>query len=233
MRTDNQFEEAWDLLKIAAAAEATITEITNGAGPMDCEITESSTARWYLVRTYPGDDVRALRWLARRRFGTFSPQQQRRVRSRGGVLVQGWESVFPGWLFVFTWDIERMKTRIESCPGVMGLFCYPESNRPVPIGQAFIDEMRALSWVYNEHAPRAGHYAVSGARHARRISKASIGRKERRELQRLKNEIKRVGIWDDEQWKRANELEPGKRIALLKATSISLAATGGSASART
>lgn len=231
MRADIPFEEAWSMLAIAQAAEAAI-ETGERDSALDYEIGEGVRAQWYLVRTAPGDDARALRWLARRRFGVFSPKQQRRTRKDGGAVVQGFEPVFPGWLFVFCWDVGRMKARIEACPGVAGLLCFPGTGRPVPIGEGFIDELRALSWVYDDAAPGRGHHGARAVRNERRIAQ-SLGKRERKELQRLTLAMKRVGMWDGDEWERIKALEPGKRIALLKRALLSPVAAGGSGAVRT
>jgi hypothetical protein len=206
--------EAWTLLDIAKAAEITISEIQERTNPTDAEIGEDATADWYLVRTFPGDDVRALRWLSRRRFGVFSPKQQRRAGRNDPRLVQGFEPVFPGWLFVYCWDIEKMKHRICASPGVMNIFCYPDTARPVPIDEDFIGQLRALGWVYREHAPHATHYNVRSDRSIRRIK--SIPKHQRKALHKLKKTLRQQANWDSSTWADANKLEPHERIALLK-----------------
>lgn len=198
----------------AKLAEATIQEMDRRTGPMDAEISEGSTSNWYLVNTYPGDDVRAMRWLARRRFGVFRPMQQRVYKPRG-VAVQGWESVFPGWLFVLVWDMTKMKARIQATPGVMSLLCDPVSGNPVPIADDFVERLRTLGWVYREHAPRlaafGSHVNVTAARHRKRRPRSS-------------NRIRKAHKGDaarllKDQWVNASRLDSAERIALLK-TSI-------------
>lgn len=230
MRTEGAFEEAWDLLEIARRAEIEVSSALENSRLTDCEITDGMTAEWFLVRSFPGDDARALRWLARRRFGAFRPMQQKRAGRNKEHIVQGWEPIFPGWLFVYCWDIGKMKTRIETCPGVMSLLCYADSARPVPIPQDFIDRLRAQASVYDDRAPvkvgtqRSGNVEVRSTRHERRIRRLS--RTERKELQRLTDTAKRVGAVDDETWDSVKQLDPGKRIAWLKRTLMSPAVAG-------
>lgn len=210
-------------------AEAAMRRVVDNSRPLDAEITAGATADWYLVRTFPGDDLRCMRHLARRRFGAFRPMQQRRDR-RNSTAVQGWEPVFPGWLFVFVWDIKKMKTRLRACPGVLDILCDPVSQEPVPIDQkdadgvGFVDRVRALGWVYEERAPRH-------VRHQGRIAKISTAaaiasrpprrptKHERKQLDRLKVDFKTRRLeWDQETWADANRLDPQKRIALLVRT---------------
>jgi hypothetical protein len=156
------YAEFWRMQEIADDAERRINiDIAVSCGVF-AEITEGSTANWYLVRTYPGDDMRALRWLARRRFGAFRPMQQRWQRN---ALVHGWQAQFPGWLFVYTWDIAKMQHRIRSCPGVMDILCFPATGQPVPICDEFVRDLQAKSWEYNDYASWATRAA---ARHSRR-----------------------------------------------------------------
>lgn len=231
---DVDFSAAWTLLDIARAAELYATEERHA--PTDAEVTEGACADWYLIQTFPGDEARAARWLARRRFGVFRPMQQRHAGRNAHKLVQGWEPVFPGWLFVFCWDVEKMFWRIVNCPGVMSILCEPATGKPVPVDTpemrsdgrscrwprvTFIDRLRALSWVYDEAAPALAsvrtHAAVRGARQAKR-SVHRLTTKERRDLHKLKDRVRARRVWDDEAWERANRLDPGQRLALLKRT---------------
>lgn len=196
------------------------TERAERTGPLDAEISPVQPARWYLVQTFAGHDNQALRWLARRRFGVFQPLQQRRLR-RNGMAVQGWEQVFPGWLFLYCWDVDRMIRRIRQCPGVWNVFCYPNTETAVPIEEDFIERLRALSWIYNENAPRlAGIATTRAARSIRRaIHKApKIDKRQRKELERLKKRLKQKHVWDEAEWEEANRLAPHARIALLRRT---------------
>lgn len=207
-------------------AENFMNHVVEHQRPIDAEISEIS-ADWYLVRTFPGDDGRALRWLARRRFGVFQPMQQRHANRNDHRLVQGLEPVFPGWLFVFCWDINKMRMRIQSCPGVMQILCDPATNRPVPVdvkdkkdGVCFIDRLRALSWVYDENAPHARHYAVLAGRNQKRIKPRcqKINKRTKIMLKKLKNALKAIGKWEPSTWESANDLAPHERIALMLRT---------------
>lgn len=210
---------------VVEQAENFINHLVETQRPTDAEISEEK-ADWYLVRTFPGDDVRAMRWLARRRFGIFRPMQQRRLKRNNPLLVQGWEPVFPGWLFVFCWNIKKMRTRIQSCPGVMGILSDPVTKAPFAVDRAdengvlFIDKLRALSWVYDENAPVRSNVTVTAARHIKRIKpKCQKVRKSiKNKLRKLKKDLKRQGKWEPSTWECANELAPHERIALMLKT---------------
>jgi transcription antitermination factor NusG len=219
MLAKNPMAEAWTLMAAMTAAEDRVNERVERQGQTDAEVTEGE-ANWYLIRAYPGDDAKALRWLARRRFGAFRPMQQRHDKLTGKAL-QGWEPAFPGWIFVLCWDIGTMRTRITSCPGVMDLLCDPATNKPVPIEDGFVERVRALSWVYDENAPDVRHY--SGMRADRNVKRIrprvpKIDKRTRKTLQKLKNALRAQGRWDSSTWESANELAPHQRIALLQRT---------------
>lgn len=215
--------------QVAQHAEASINDRVAKASGTDAEITEGSTADWYLVNTFPGDDVRALRWLARRRFGVFRPMQQR-TDKRNGNAVQGWEPAFPGWIFVYVWDIKKLKARLLKTPGVMGMLCDRVTLQPIPVDQPdengvrFIDKLRALTWIYSDNAPRQHRHqpALSTAKKTSRTAPRRPTKHERKTLDRLKNDFKQRRLeWDASTWDVANGLEPHLRIALLTRTLMS------------
>jgi len=191
------------------------------SAPLHAEIAEGSVADWYLVRAI--NDVRAMRWLARRRFGVFRPMQQR-VDRQNGVIVQGWEPVFPGFLLVFVWDIARHASRINNCPGVCGILCDPITMRPVAVDQqhgddvSFVERLRALSWLYEDGAPRLRRIGgkLRQLDHAVMRQRRRLTMRERREIGRLKHEMKARKLWVAADWIEANQLAPEQRIALMR-----------------
>ncbi|MEI9804078.1 MAG: transcription termination/antitermination NusG family protein [Pseudolabrys sp.] len=215
-KTPGNLSAVWDA--ISGPAERAIKERVERQNPVDAEISEGP-AQWFLIRTFPGDDARALRWLARRRFGAFRPMQQRRDKLTG-KSVQGWEAAFPGWIFVLCWDVNKMHARIMSTPGVMGLLCDPATNKPVPIDDEFIDRVRTLSWVYDDNAPPPGYVSSRAARSVRRMKPQSkkLPSRTKTKLHRLKKALKRQGRWESSTWETANTLAPHERIALLQRT---------------
>lgn len=218
------FSSAWSLLEIARAAELSVSERLSS--PLDCEIIGEAPADWYLVRTMPGDEDRALRWLTRRRFGAFKPEQRRRNSAGVPILRGGLEPMFPGWLFVFAWDIARMRSRILACPGVTGLLCFPNTNLPVAIDRhrhvdergrrrelSFVDELRRIHEAERELAgarAAAGYVNARARRNAQRLQP-----RERKELQRLAEQAKSRGIYTPDEWLSISALAPHERIGVL------------------
>lgn len=208
------YREWHRMQEIADQAEAWANDPSRSTARLEAEVSEATPAQWFLVHTFPGDDVRAMRWLARRRFGVFQPRQQR--TTKGGILVQGWQAIFPGWLMVYTWDINRMLPRILACPGVMDLFCEPVSLRPVPIPDWFVAELRQPEFEYRDNAPRPGHYRVHSERHIKRRIPPPT-KKQRKELDTLKKQARQIGIgWDQHAWEQIRALDPYHRIEVLQ-----------------
>lgn len=190
-------------------------------GPLDCEIAEGTSADWYLVRTLPNEEIRAMRWLAKRRFGAFRPMQQR-TDKRNGKKMQGWEPVFPGWVFVFAWDIRRMRHRIAVCPGVLDIFSEPTTHRPVAIPDGFIDHLRSLGWRYDDNAHR-----IKIGEHYERKPRIRLDKRNRRTLKKLKKTLKQQGKYDASTVEMMKDLAPFQRIALLQRAVTNSAALAG------
>lgn len=229
MLAKNPFAEAWAMLDDVARYEAKIAELDARRGPITCDAGEEPRADWYFVRVKPGQDLRAMKKLADRKFGVYRPMRQR--QDRNGKPLQGRVPMFPGWLFVVPWNIEISRSRILNCPGVAEMFCYPNSDRPVVISDDFIMTMRAEAESYDENAPetadgpRQGKRAeVTGLRQEKRIFR--LKKRHRKELKRLKTRAKELGVFDQSTWEKLNALEPGDRIALFKRTLMSTALAG-------
>lgn len=204
------------LRQIKRKAVKTITEAVQRTPVLDAEIDEDDDANWYLVNTFPGDDLKAMRYLARRRFGVFRPMQQRKAARTEGQRIGVMEPIFPGWLFVYCWGIRKMRWRIVNAPGVMGVFSDPVSLRPIIIPDDFVMRLRAEGCVYEE---RLTHTAQECERHQQKRQTRRPTLKERKRLDQLKKAIKASGIeWDVSTWDQMKELEPHERIVLLTRT---------------
>lgn len=215
--TDGLYQRYRDVID---RVEPEITEAARATAMMEAEVPATPAkdtderAKMYLVFAYPGEDLHALRWLARRRFGVIQPKEQRITKA--GNRVQGWQPIFSGWLIVYVWDIDKAYSRLKNCPGVMDVLHDPVTLKPMPIPAWFVDELLSAQWDYYDHAPRPGHYEQRGLRQTRRCRP---NKKQRKELDRLKKQAKDQGIgWDKSTWENINALEPHERIALLQRT---------------
>lgn len=163
------YAEFWRMQEIAASVEASINYVVEHTPASFAEASEDDP-EWFLIETFPLSEPRALRSLARRRFGVIQPMTQRRDRY-AGHLVQGWQPVFSSWLFVRTWNIRKMRRRILSAPGVLGILHDPVSGEARPIPDWFVEMLRAEGGEYYNHAPpayRRSHWAVVAERQANR-----------------------------------------------------------------
>ncbi|WP_158255419.1 transcription termination/antitermination protein NusG [Rhodopseudomonas palustris] len=121
------------------------------------EIVPGARGAWYAVETVPGEDRIAAAWLCARRFGVYLPELKF-VEDRRGRKVDVVRLMFPGYVFVFVWDIDAHFTRILACPGVRGVvmtqrapavddrvsFRLRGGLEPVKVPDAAIDQIRTV-----------------------------------------------------------------------------------------
>lgn len=178
---------------------------------LEVALTEGAKADWFLLRTMPGEDVKAMRWLARRGFGVFRPMQLREDKRE-------MEPIFPGRLFVYVWNIDAMQARLVSCPGITGIMHDPVTLKPIRVNQRdeegvyFIDRLRALDLAVENHKPKA--FSES----AKKVKRVKLDKRQKKTLHKLKKSAKEQRNFDSSTWKRINELAPHERIALLRNT---------------
>jgi hypothetical protein len=167
------FAECWRMFDVAAQAEADMNRLVALMKGIVAEIGDDDAPCWYLVRTKPGEDMRALRWLARRRFGVFRPMAWRTIMGWGGeVISETAQPIFTGWLFVRVYDIAKMAARIQACPGVINILSDAATLVPVPINDRFVDELEAMRWTVE----RAGHAERRGRRQRKRRRRPRAGK---------------------------------------------------------
>jgi len=186
------------------------------AGALDAEI-GAGEGGWFLVYSFPLEDMRALRSLARRRFGAFRPMEQRRDKATGAML-QGWQPIIATWILVYAFDMERMHGRILACPGVAGILCAPVTGKAVAIPDSWVHGLRERS--FDDHVHAKSNVEYQAERHIKRLHTRPT-KKQRKELDRLKKQAKDCGIgWDQSTWERINTLAPHERIAHLQRTLV-------------
>jgi transcription antitermination factor NusG len=100
-------------------------EVDQKEGPYYAEILPHETPRWHIVRTAPGQENKATKFLADRRFGVALPRFV-----KGSRLIRGHEVsdlseqlIFPGRVFVFVWGVLTHWHRIIANPGVQSIMC--------------------------------------------------------------------------------------------------------------
>lgn len=113
---------------IEQAAQATARSRAN---PFHAEIVPGCTPNWHILVCQANNEQIAAGHLIGRGFGTYLPQFTETVVERGRKKDRTW-NMFPGYLFLFVWDIHFHWRRIMSCVGVGGVLCLPEPSRGDP-----------------------------------------------------------------------------------------------------
>ncbi len=121
------------LLQLAARA----TERAH-ASPFGAEIT-AEPARWHVIVTEPNRETTAAGHLIGRGFGTYLPEYDEMVITRGRKRVLH-QKMFPGYLFVFVWAIERQWRRMAACTGVARMLL--NGDRPAIVPDTIINEIQ-------------------------------------------------------------------------------------------
>jgi transcription antitermination factor NusG len=111
------------------AARATQSATAN---PFQVEITASFGA-WHVIIAEPNREVTAVRHLGSRGFGAYLPEFDIVKRFRGSTRKLR-RPLFPGYVFVFTWQINEQRRRIEACAGVTSILQKAtKDGDPVPV----------------------------------------------------------------------------------------------------
>lgn len=130
---------AFERQRIARDAERTVRDMDIRQGVLEAEIVDETPGAWYLVTAAAGCEHVAANHLIRRRFGCYQPIWHKTYISRGHKYSRA-RSLFPGYIFVFVWGIERHYQRIRNCPGVQGLVMH--AGRPAVIPDSFINRVQ-------------------------------------------------------------------------------------------
>lgn len=130
-----------DIEWIKARALEIQAEIERKDGPYRAEIVPGVTPTWHLLRTTPSGENEASRYLVDRGFGIYLPMMRRSVIARGVKRVQQ-QLMFPGYVFLFVWDVKRHWRRIKTCPGVRAVVCIAE--RPLEVPLSVISRLQGL-----------------------------------------------------------------------------------------
>jgi transcriptional antiterminator NusG len=115
------------------------------ANPINAEARPGTTAAWYVVETMPAHERIAAGHLAGRRFGVYVPETEQ-VEVRRGRRDKFKRPMFPGYLFVFTWEIDRNVGKIMACPGVWRMMLIGDRFAVLP--DAAIDKIREIENAY-------------------------------------------------------------------------------------
>lgn len=116
-------------------------------GNLDFTIVEGVTPRWYVVEVRSGSEFEVRDKLAERRCGVFLPTFGVWSRDRFGKSKKRMRKLFPGYVFVFVWGIEKHWTRITGIDGVIQIL--KDGNEAAIVPDEIIAHLR-IREVYEE-----------------------------------------------------------------------------------
>jgi len=95
---------------------------------------------WFVVRTQPHPEEKAVRHLGNQGFSTYLPRYRRRVRHARRV-VNALRPLFPGYLFV---HLDRAEMRWRSINGTIGVrYVLTDGDVPRCVPDRIVEEIRA------------------------------------------------------------------------------------------
>ncbi|KFZ31351.1 hypothetical protein IDSA_01075 [Pseudidiomarina salinarum] len=101
-----------------------------------------TTVKWYLVRSKPRQERRALANLKNQDITTFFPEITL-TKLRRGKRTPVTEPLFPGYLFVQLDDYEGKFHKIRSTYGVTKMILF--GGQPATVPDAMVDELKQIS----------------------------------------------------------------------------------------
>jgi transcription antitermination factor NusG len=129
-----------------AYSPATMTAMSRPAHA--AEMVPGVDPQWHVVEVFPGTERKVARALTARRFGIYIPESDEVVVVRG-CSVKRTELLFPGYIFVFVWDVLKHRRRIEKIDGVIRVIL-DINGQPLQLSDNEIDRIRFCE---NSHRP--------------------------------------------------------------------------------
>jgi transcription antitermination factor NusG len=126
------------VLAMLAAAAASARQASN---PCNAEIVPGVIPRWHILTTHPGQEGIAVGHLMDRRFGVYLPEYDRTETFRGCTRVRHLR-MFPGYVFLFVWDVMLHWRRIRACTGVSAIML--DGGWPVVVPDRIVNDIQAL-----------------------------------------------------------------------------------------
>jgi transcription antitermination factor NusG len=163
-------------LDYAKRAEQVMRDMDARRGKRDAEVVEGISPSWHVLLIEPQREATAAGHLVGRRFGIYLPMLYRKMVSRGRLIEQS-RPMFPGYLFVFVWDLDTHRGRIMACPGVSGVLMVDDVRYAV-VPDIEIDKMQAaehnsLQWL-RPHAAAAHRYRPRRGYRKNRLAVAEL-----------------------------------------------------------
>lgn len=98
--------------------------------------------QWHLIEVYEGAERKVAGSLVAWRFGIYIPESEETVIARGRA-VDRTALLFPGYIFVYVWDLLHSISLIEAMDGVIRMV-RDVNGCPLPLSDAEIDHVRRI-----------------------------------------------------------------------------------------
>ena len=108
----------------------------------DAELVPNVLPRWYVIEVWPGAERKVADELVARRFGIYIPGSDT-IRQKRGRAIEQVELLFPGYIFVFVWDVLWHRSRIEAIEGVIRVIL-DVNGAAIFLEDSEIDKVRSL-----------------------------------------------------------------------------------------
>lgn len=97
---------------------------------------------WHVAKTKAGQDHVALDNLQRQNFEPYYPRA-RVIRRRRGRMIEEYQGLFPGYIFIkFSRELDQWKS-INSTRGVQRLLSFSEDGTPSTVPDREVDKLKA------------------------------------------------------------------------------------------
>tara|TARA_R110002072_G_scaffold27564_16_gene89704 strand:- start:3024 stop:3584 length:561 start_codon:yes stop_codon:yes gene_type:complete len=116
-----------------------MTDRATGQSSDDVTADTDAPARWYVAKTHPNGEQKALFHLRRQGFAVYLPRYLRRISHARRVSWQP-RPLFPTYLFVAMSGPDQRWRAINSTIGVAHLIC--DERGPVPVPPGIVDALR-------------------------------------------------------------------------------------------
>lgn len=149
--------------KLSPEVRAELLRPAQSYDPRNAEIIEGKKPCWHLIEAYEPAQRDVQKVLMGRRFGIFVPEQEV-VEVRRGRKVTRRSLLFPGYIFVFVWDIDQHWSRIAEIPGVSQIMTSKPDMALLQFCGRTVDEIALGIGVSRERATVLQRHAQFAAR---------------------------------------------------------------------
>lgn len=187
------------------------------------ELSPDTQGQWLIVVTMPGEENIASGHLIGRGFGVFQPREPKTYLRRGRK-VDVMRPMYPNYLFVYVWGIDRHVRRILACTGVSDILRHPDDRSPVIVPWSEIDKIRGIENQKNPMILRMDELNGKAKKRKRFNKKARMKALRNPEVSVSESDLdivsvrsfgfsKSLGTWDEETEQRVSDLHKALGLA--------------------